>query len=385
MANPGPQGEQGPPGPPGPPGPAAAPNLISTKYDLPYYWGNRKTVIDKEKWKTMLGASEWISQIERMREAGNWDPQMTAARASLAFQGEALSWYSGIEQQDPEACRSWETLKPLVVGRFLRALTASEVTQNEKELRQGFFDRAGEPKEDVNHFMDRVISAAANMCPRPEQFTAAETGVGNITELAQNTLARKERERTIRAKFLGGLDAHIARELNTGLLNNDIQTIPLEQLRTKAVAVEVALGKDVVHPSTRTNPPIPQVASVALTGDDRTDRLEAKVDAMVEAMRVGGFKSNNAGGANNNYSGQGRGAGQNRGGGGGGGRGRGRGRGGGFANVTCYKCNKKGHIRRECPNRFDGQGRGGAGTNVEMHSAPQGDGHLDYSWMLSGN
>ena len=372
---------------------ANANNAISSKVNLPLYFGNRKTYVD-EHGHSRLGILEWISQIELFRKAGNWDPATTATRAGLSIQGEALQWFIPEQLARPAEIENWDTFRPILIERFLRKLQASEITKNENELKQGYFNVSGKPKESINQFMDRVQSALMVVSARPEQFTEAATGVAamaNLEDEDRAKLARKEMERAIRVKFLGGVEAYIAMQLAAMFHNVDINTVALDVLRNAAVTVEVAQGRDTFHPSTKPVPPVPQVAEVSADDQGGADNavadLTKKFDALVETMSKPYGNRGNNNGRGGRFNGRGRGRGKGR------GRGTNGGNTGGSNGGACFRCGKPGHFARNCYANTGGErtgGQAGGGGRVEEHAGGRwagggrAEGDLDYSY-LSGN
>ena len=355
-------------------------NRISSRAELQCYYGNRKTCKHLVTGEEMLGVQEWVGQVELFREGGDWPDQLTATRAQIALKSEAWTWMSNLRQQQDPNIANWLTLKPMILARFLRELTSAEVVQNERELKQGYFNTTDKPKETATQFMDRVMSTCSVNSAQPADFDLPAPAPPIEAE-QRVVLARREFERTVRQRFLGGLDPYISQQMSTMFHNVALHQIPIDDMRKAATTVEVSQGRNVHHPNT--NQPRAQVAALASAVPDlddvppvdpqqaKVDELSKKFDGMVDFLKTGS-------------RGRGRGRGKR----GKGGRGRGRGAPGAAPPPTastakCWKCGGSGHLARDCTTPDDLDVRGPRPRQEELR-ADAHPSHFDYSYM-SGN
>jgi hypothetical protein len=212
-------------------------SAAAIKLDLPKYDGTGGP----------SAALRFIKRVDRAQTAGNLSNARVAAAIAQNLSGAAETWFEA--QGTLAALDSWDTLKPMIRGRFATPMTVNEIRAMHATLVQ----KANEATAD---FRDRCTLAMNNEDIGLTDDIKAEAGY-------ESNLARR-----LKRAFLGGL----RQEVRAAMVGVDPEAATIEEL--------VRLARNAENLARSAMGPTAPIAEVAV-GTEEISALEAAIEAVL--------------------------------------------------------------------------------------------------------
>lgn len=288
--------------------------------------------------KDVFTVEQFMDRIDRaaVTVVPNWQPQRRCAVLQNAVRGDALLWMDTAEMRHGRGIlTNWVELR----AAFIRAYSKFKTTRCQMAI---FNNLNQQSNESVTKFHTRVAKAIIDVrslddpCPPLDDPFPAEMMAldefDDVDDAVKNAHIQRHQDhgdiyrenRLAKHMFVAGLNAKIRDEL----LKNGIDGMDFNEVFEEALGMEKALTD--INSTAKLH-----AVNADADDDDRLKQLEAEIQAI--QLRKGYSRGG--------YRGQR------------GGRGRGRGNGNVANNpdITCYHCQKKGHVIANCNSKKRGE------------------------------
>ena len=239
----------------------------------------------------------WILGFDGIAKAFSWPEDNLGLLAQTKFQGKAAVWLRGQRALGYEYAE-WDVLKKALLARFKLEVTEVAATNAIHELRQG-------PKESVDEFYDRVLIALEQKNHRVPE------------DAKRSQIWRDQFKADIYTFFGAGLKKYI----RDATLSAPNPPLLAGDLLKAARLVETSSKSQVMSELTTT----PQKEAAPLQEDEKMEQMINAMQKVFGQNSRGGNRGNNRGGRGNFSP----------------------------SNLTCWRCNKVGHLQQDCRVNLD--------------------------------